>query len=113
MKEKIIVILSSIAFILFLGILVYNLEYKKITYYTQIDNNKIKELTTTDSMKYEYELTAYDEEGKSKKITFKTTRELKDKAYLKIKYMYISGVNSWEEVNYYNLPNKVQIKYKN
>ena len=76
-------------------------------------HNKIKELTTTDSMKYEYELTAYDEEGKSKKITFKTTRELKDKAYLKIKYMNISGVNSWEEVNYYNLPNKVQIKYKN
>lgn len=112
MKEKIIIILSSLAFILLLGILIYNIEYKSFTYYTQVDNNKIKELATTDSMKYEYQLTAYDTSGKSKKITFKTTRELRNKAYLKIRYRYISGVNKWEEVTYENLPSKVQKKYK-
>lgn len=110
-KNKIIIALSVIAFILLLGILVYNLEYKTFTYYTQIDNDKISELDTTDVMKYEYHLKAYDDKGRGKQISFKTSRELRSDAYLKITYRYISGVNKWEEVEYTQLPSKVKNVY--
>ena len=47
----------------------------------------------------------------SKEVTFKTSRELKDDAYLKLDVMLTRGVKSWEEVQYDELPDKVQEQY--
>ena len=58
------------------------LFYQESVYYTQIDNEKVKTLDSGD-MRYEYSLEAYDKNGKSKTVTFKTSRELRDDAYLK------------------------------
>lgn len=62
-------------------------------------------------MKYEYKLICYNENGRKKEIKFKTVRELRNGAYLKLTANAITGVNKWEEVQYDELPNKVQEKY--
>lgn len=64
-------------------------------------------------MKYEYTLDCYKENGKKKTLRFKTSRELREDAFLIIEYMEITGVHSWSEVQYDELPKKVQSKYFN
>lgn len=112
-KTKLPLILGIIIFIVICGISYYYIFEKDYIYYTQIDNNKIKEITPDGGMKYEYNLTMYEEIGISKDIKFKTSRELRESAFLKVKYYPISGVNKWEEVQYNELPDKVKEIYKN
>ena len=86
------------------------LFYQESTYYTRIDNTKVEQLSSGD-MRYEYTLDAYNENGNLKEITFKTSRELRDGAYLELDVMITRGVKSWEEVQYEELPDKVQEQY--
>lgn len=109
-KEKLPVIIGVIVFLLLCGVAYYYLFIGKTIYYTQIDNTKIKEITNSD-MSYEYTLDCYKENGKKKTLKFKTSRELREDAFLKIEYMEITGVHSWAEVQYDELPKKVQEKY--
>lgn len=101
-----IVVVIAVFFIIF-----WLLFYQESTYYTKIDNTKVEQLDSGD-MRYEYTLDAYNEKGNSKKVIFKTSRELKDDAYLKLDVMLTRGVKSWEEVQYDELPDKVQEKYE-
>lgn len=100
-----IVVVLAVFFIIF-----WLLFYQESTYYTRIDNTKVEQLSSGD-MRYEYTLDAYNEKGNSKEVTFKTSRELKDDAYLKLDVMLTRGVKSWEEVQYDELPDKVQEQY--
>lgn len=111
LKEKLPIIIGVIVFVILCGVSYYYIFEKDYTYYTQIDNTKIKELDTSSSMKYEYNLEMYDTNGNQKKIKFKTSRNLREGAFLKVKYYFISGVNKWEEVDSENLPKKVKSKY--
>ena len=79
-------------------------------YISGIDNTKMN--LVEGDMQYEYTLTAYKENGGAKEIKFKTSRELKQDAYIELKYMIVRGVVSWKEVYYEELTNKVQEKYK-
>jgi uncharacterized protein (TIGR01655 family) len=110
-KGKIAVVVGIIVFILFLYGIYYLLFIQRSTYYTQIDNSKMEGLSATDSMKYEYTLTAYDEKGKEKEVTFKTNRELREDAYLKLEVMLTRGVLNWEEVQFEEMPKEVREKY--
>ena len=101
-----IVVVIAVFFIIF-----WLLFYQESTYYTKIDNTKVEQLDSGD-MRYEYILDAYNEKGNSKEVTFKTSRELKDDAYLKLDVMLTRGVKSWEEVQFSELPDKVQEKYE-
>lgn len=101
-----IVVVIAVFFIIF-----WLLFYQESTYYTRIDNTKVEQLDSGD-MRYEYTLDAYNEKGNSKKVIFKTSRELKDDAYLKLDVMLTRGVKSWEEVQFSELPDKVQEKYE-
>lgn len=101
-----IVVVIAVFFIIF-----WLLFYQESTYYTKIDNTKVEQLDSGD-MRYEYTLDAYNEKGNSKEVTFKTSRELKDDAYLKLDVMLTRGVKSWEEVQFDELPDKVQEKYE-
>ena len=112
-KDKLSVILGVIVFVILCGGILYYMENGESYFYTQIDNTKIKSITSSDEMKYEYTLTCYDENGKSREIKFKTSRELREDAYLKLKVLSVNGVNNWEKMQYYDLPSKVQEKYKN
>ncbi len=100
-----VVIVIAVFFLVF-----WLLFYQESTYYTQVDNTKVETLDSGD-MRYEYTLDAYNENGKSKEVTFKTSRELKDDAYLKLDIMITRGVKTWEEVQFDDLPDKVQEKY--
>ena len=80
-------------------------------YYTQIDNTKIEKISSADNMKYEYKLECYSKSGSKKQIKFKTSRELREEAYLKLIVNALTGVNSWEEIDYNELPEKVKEKY--
>ena len=110
-KGKIAVVVGIIVFILFLYGIYYLLFIQRSTYYTQIYNSKMEGLSATDSMKYEYTLTAYDEKGKEKEVTFKTNRELREDAYLKLEVMLTRGVLNWEEVQFEEMPKEVREKY--
>ncbi len=101
-----IVVVIAVFFVIF-----WLLFYQESTYYTKIDNTKVEQLDSGD-MRYEYTLDAYNEKGNSKEVTFKTSRELKDDAYLKLDVMLTRGVKSWEEVQFSELPDKVQEKYE-
>lgn len=112
-KEKLPTILGVFIFIALCIVAYYYLFIGQTNYYTRIDNTKIVELDASDDMNYEYTLDCYKENGKKKEIKFKTSRKLREDAYLKLEYMEISGVHSWEEVEYNELPEKVRLKYTN
>ena len=107
MKEKIPVIIITILAILALGVTLYFIEYYEAVYYTRIDNSKIAKISSADDMKYEYTLDCFDENDKKKEIKFKTSRELRQDAYLLLEVR-VMGVHNWKEVQVSELPDKVQ-----
>ena len=86
----------------------YFLVVHKDQYYTQIDNTKIQEISGSDDMKYEYTLTAYNKNGKEKEVKFKTSRELREGAYLELDVMQMRGVINRREVQQDKLPDDVK-----
>lgn len=111
LKEKLPIIIVAIIAIAICGLTLYMFEYSEDVYYTQIDNTKIEKVSSNDDMKYKYTLKCYKENGKEKEITFKTSRELREDAYLKLEVRSIGGVHTWEEVQYDELPEKVKANY--
>ena len=108
LKEKISMIIVAIIVIALIIGAYYFLVVHKDQYYTQIDNTKIQEVSSTDDMRYEYILTAYNKNGKEKEVKFKTSRELREGAYLELDLMQMRGVVNWREVQENELPEKVK-----
>lgn len=111
LKEKLVIIIVAIIAIAICGVAFYMFEFGEDVYYTQIDNTKIEKVLSDDDMKYKYTLKCYKENGKGKELTFKTSRELREDAYLKLETRSIGGVHAWEEVQYNELPEKVKVNY--
>lgn len=87
-------------------------------YYTQIDNTKVEQVDAKGgvinfkgNLPYSYTLTAYDEKGGETEITFGTSRELREGAFILLTAMPIRGVLDWSEVQYDELPPAVQARY--
>ena len=87
-------------------------------YYSQIDNSRVKQVDTKGgvisfkgNLPYSYTLTAYDEKGSEKEITFGTSRKLKEGAFIRLTVMPVRGVLDWSEVRYDELPPAVQAHY--
>ena len=110
LKEKLPMVIAVIVAIVIYVTGLYFFENYKSIYYTQIDNTKIEKVSSSDNMKYEYTLDCYNENGKKRELKFKTSRELKEDAFLKLEVKTF-GVYSWEEVQYNELPEKVQTNY--
>ncbi len=106
-KEKMPIIIAVIVAIAICGIAFYFLENYESVYFTQIDNTKIQSISATDEMKYEYTLDCYNENGNKKEIKFKTSRELREDAYVMLEVRTF-GVHSWKEVQVNELPEKVK-----
>lgn len=88
MKGKIIaVIVTVLAIGGGLAGALYYLEKQDEFYYTKIDNSRTRELE------------------------FKTSRKLKEGAFLSLEVRSF-GVHKWQEVNYSDMPSKVQEKIK-
>ena len=113
LKEKILMIIAVVIVIILLIGAYYFMFVYKTAYYVQIDNTKIEQVSTSDDMKYEYTLTAYNKNGKEKEIKFKTSRELRDGAYLELDVMVTRGVIDWREVQQEELPDKVKSRIRN
>lgn len=110
-KDKISFVIVVIVATIIFGVAFYFMEFNEDVYYTQVDNSKIQKITSSDNMKYKYNLNCYKESGREKELEFKTSRELKEDAYLKLTVKSVSGVNNWEEVQYNELPEKVKANY--
>ncbi len=110
-KEKLPMIVAVFIAIAIIYLGYYFSFVHKDLYYTKIDNEKIEQVSASDEMKYEYTLIAYDKNGKEKELKFKTSRELRQDAYLELEVMLIRGVVDWKEVQYDELPKKVQENY--
>lgn len=111
MKSKILIALGTILFLAFCGVGLYYVENYNETYYTRIDNTKVEKLSTSDSMKYEYTLESYNKKGYKKVLKFKTSRKLRDRAYLALEVRSL-GVYKWAEVDFDDLNNKVKERLK-
>lgn len=110
-KEKLPMVIAVVVAIGILALAYYFMFIHQEAYYTQIDNEKIEQISTSDDMKYEYTLTAYNSNGKEKEVKFKTSRELREDAYLELDVIKGRGVVDWREVQYEELPEKVQENY--
>ncbi len=110
-REKIPMLFAILLAIVVCGLAYYFLEYHQLVYYTQVDNMKLERISASDDMKFEYTLECYSERGKNKKISFKTSRELREDAYLMLE-LTVMGVHAWKEVQYEELPEEVKINYE-
>ena len=108
LKEKIPMIIAVVVAIAICVAILYFFENYESAYFTQIDNTKIEKLSSTDDMKYKYTLECYNEKGKKKELKFKTSRELREDAYLELEVMQIRGVVNWKEVQQNELPEDVK-----
>lgn len=79
----------------------------KAVYYTMITSSGVQ----NKNERYGYELTAYNEQGKEKKLGFSAGKRLKQGAYVRLYHTLIRGVTHWEEVSFEELPKEVQLKY--
>ena len=118
MKKKVLLGIGVVV-VLAICLCVYLLSGAGSTYYySQIDNSKIEQTESAGgvinfggSMDYSYTLRCYDEDGNEKDITFGTSRELKEDAFIRLTVMPIRGVLEWIEVQYDELPAAVQKEY--
>ena len=109
-RDKIPMIIAVIVAVAICVVAYYFLENYQPIYYTRIDNTRAEKISATDDMKYEYTLDCYNEKGKKKEIKFKTSRELRESAYLMLETTII-GVHSWKEIEPNELPDKVKVNY--
>lgn len=89
----------------------YYLENYDKMYYTKIDNSQMELLPESEEMRYEYNLKSFDDKGRSRKLKFKASKELKEGAYLQLEVR-SAGVYKWKEVQFNEMPEKVQEKLK-
>ena len=121
MKKKVKIVIGTVA-VLLIGLVGFCAWFLSgvgsAEYYSQIDNSKIEQVDSKGgvinlkgSLPYAYTLLCYDENGSEKEITFGTSRELRDGAFIRLTVMPIRGVLDWSEVQYNELPTAVQNHY--
>lgn len=104
MKKKMIVGIAAV-FIMMTGFICFGIWFlfgaDSTYYYAQIDNSKMEQseskggvISFSGSMDYSYTLFCCDEDGKGKDITFGTSRELKEGAFIRLPVMPVRGVSS-------------------
>ena len=101
MKRKLTIGIAAVVILIvgFIGFCMWFLSGTGSTYYySQIDNSKIEQteskggvINFSGSMDYSYTLFSYDENGKGKDITFGTSKELKEGAFIRLTVMPIQG----------------------
>ena len=121
MKKKLKIIIGVVAVFLIglVGFCAWFLSGSgSAEYYAQIDNTKVEQVDSNGgvinfkgNLPYSYTLLSYDEKGSEKEITFGTSRELREGAFIRLTVMPVRGVLDWSEVQYDELPAAVQNHY--
>jgi len=121
MKKQVKIALGAAAVVL-IGLFVFCVWFLSgsgsTEYYAQIDNTKVEQVDSNGgvinfkgNLPYSYTLLSYDENGSEKEITFGTSRELREGAFIRLTVMPVRGVLDWSEVQYDELPAAVQNHY--
>lgn len=117
-KMRIFILVAAILVLGCAGIRLISSDLCETAYYVQIDNTKLREVNSRGGvidihggLPYAYTLPAYDEHGGEREITFGTSRELRDTAFLCLTVLPLRGVVSWREVTYAELPSSVQQRF--
>ncbi len=121
MKKKLKIIIGVVA-VLLIGLVGFCAWFLSgsgsAEYYAQIDNTKVEQVDSNGgvvnfkgNLPYSYTLLSYDENGNEKEITFGTSRELREGAFIRLTVMPVRGVLDWSEVQYGELPAAVQNHY--
>lgn len=80
----------------------------KTSYYTMIINDEIR---IKQNERYEYKLDSYNTQGHLKTLKFTSSKRLRDGAFLELFVTPLRGVTYFQEVQYTELPNRVQAIY--
>ena len=118
-KAKIAIGVAAVLLIGLIGFCAWFLsESGSAEYYSQIDNSKIEQVDSKGgvinlkgNLPYSYTLLCYDENGSEREITFGTSKELRDGAFIRLTVMPVRGVLDWSELQYDELPAMVQNHY--
>ena len=121
MKKKALIGIGAAAAVL-VGLICFSAwflsESGSTYYYTQIDNSKLEQVNSRGGvidphggLSYSYTLPSYGENGEEKDITFGTSRELREGAFIRLTVMPVRGVLEWSEVQYGELPSEAQNRY--
>ena len=79
------------------------------TWYTQVDNTRLTVAEdNANDFDHHYDLVGWNAEGASEDLSFDTSRELREDAYLKVETLFLRGVVSWEEVAWEDVPAAAQ-----
>jgi uncharacterized protein (TIGR01655 family) len=73
-------------------------------WYVRVDDAAAEQKADGGEGAWEYTLDAYDEGGGHRQLTFTAGKRLRDGAYLRLGYMPVRGVVSWEEVQPEQVP---------
>ena len=118
-QVKIVIGIAAVLLIALIGFCAWFLSGSgSAEYYVQIDNIKVEQVDSNGgvvnfkgNLPYSYTLLSYDENGSEKEITFGTSRELREGAFIRLTVMPVRGVLDWSEVQYDELPAAVQNHY--
>ena len=77
------------------------------TWFVRVDDAVAQEKADGSDEVWEYTLDAYDERGRHRQLTFTASKRLRDGAYLKLGYLPVREVVSWEEVQPEQVPEAV------
>lgn len=124
MKKIVIIVAASV--ILGLGALAFAL-YSVVSwsggenYYTCVSNENVEHneseregiIDFKGGLPYIYHLNSFSEKGGEKLITFGASKELREGAYIRLKFVPVRGVVSWEEVKKEDIPENVWKNFDN
>ncbi|MFO1442219.1 YxeA family protein [Bacillus sp. Bva_UNVM-123] len=119
MKKMIISCLIIVAILLSGLVILQKVNFNRLgadEFYTQIigEGKKIDDKFDNGEkfVRYEYNLPAFDKEGKQKIFTFTSNKQLRENAYLILFVKDEKGVTSYQEVAEKELPEEVSGKFK-
>lgn len=110
-STKLLIIIFIVALIILIAGAAIGFGWAGSDWYTQIDNSCAKRISQSDGMNYEYTLSCFDSDGRQRDISFKTERELREGAYIKLSVQPLRGVTYWEEVIWDDMPDAAREHY--
>lgn len=108
--KKSLLALISLVIITLVGAAIYFMNPDRLTpdnpvgksiYYTIVIDSKAE---SGNNKRYDYSLDAYDDRGKPKKLTFSTSKRLREGALLELYVTPLRGVTYWQEIQPEQLP---------
>lgn len=98
------IIMTALALAAMAGVFYLTNTDNASTWYVRVDDAVAQSKDDGGEEAWEYTLDAYDESGGHRQLTFTAGKRLRDGAYLKLRYMPVREVVSWEEVQPEQVP---------